>query len=82
MFYYTYIIKSQKTCKLYIGSSGDLRKRIKDHNKGTTKSTKSGIPWVLIYYEAHRSKSLAIKAERHYKTGQGRRQIKKKLGLK
>jgi len=82
MFYYTYIIISKKTGNLYIGSSSDLITRIKDHNRGKTKSTKFGIPWELLYYEAHRSKGLAIRAEMHYKTGQGRRQIKKKLGLK
>ena len=81
MFCYTYIIYSKITGKLYIVSTSDLRRRINEHNNGSTKSTKSGVPWNLIYYEAHKSKSLAIKAEMHYKTGQGRRQIKKKLGL-
>ncbi|MFA6993852.1 MAG: GIY-YIG nuclease family protein [Patescibacteria group bacterium] len=81
MFYYVYLLKSLKTDKLYIGSTNDLKKRITDHNRGKTSSTKSGQPWKLIYYEAHLTKTLARKAELFYKTGQGRRQIKSKLGL-
>jgi len=79
--YYVYILQSLKTNKLYTGSTEDLRKRIIEHNTGQTMSTKFGKPWKLVYYEAHLSKTLARKTEIFYKTGQGRRQIKKKLGL-
>ncbi|MEK7067487.1 MAG: GIY-YIG nuclease family protein [Patescibacteria group bacterium] len=79
--HYVYILQSFKINKLYIGSTADLRNRIIEHNLGQTKSTKFGRPWKLIYYEAHLNKTLALKAEIFYKTGQGRRQIKKKLGL-
>lgn len=79
--FYVYILLSKITSKLYIGSTEDLRQRVKDHNRGQVTSTKSSIPWTLIYYEVHRNKTLARKSELFYKTGQGRRQIKKKLGF-
>jgi len=79
--YYLYILQSKTNNKLYKGSTDDLRKRFKEHNDGKVKSTKSGKPWELIYYEAHKNKTLARKAEIFYKTSQGRRQLKKKLGL-
>lgn len=79
--FYTYILQSIKTRKLYVGSTEDLRRRFKEHNNGKTISTKAFVPWRLIYYEAHLTKTLARKAEIFYKTGQGRRQLKKKLGL-
>ena len=79
--YYFYILQSKVNNKLYKGSTENLRKRFKEHNSGKVKSSKNGTPWNLIYYEAHRNKTLARKTELFYKTGQGRRQLKKKLGL-
>jgi putative endonuclease len=58
-----------------------LKERLREHNDGKSKFTKSYLPWKLVYYEAHISKTLARKSELFYKTGQGRRQIKRKLGL-
>ncbi len=80
--YYVYILKSKKTDNLYVGSTIDLRNRVQEHNNGETKSTKFGRPWKLLYYEAYCEKTLAQKTELFYKTGQGRRQIKKKLSTK
>jgi putative endonuclease len=79
--YYFYTLQSQINDKLYKGTTNDLKKRVKEHNSGKVKSTKPYRPWKLIYYEAHRNKTLARKTEIFYKTGQGRRQLKKKLGL-
>ncbi len=61
--FYVYILKSQKTKKLYIGFTSDLRRRFIEHNKGITKSTKHGIPWKLVYYESFQSKLDAVKRE-------------------
>ncbi|MFZ5559224.1 MAG: GIY-YIG nuclease family protein [Patescibacteria group bacterium] len=79
--YYFYVLQSQTNNKLYKGSTEDLRKRLEEHNKGKVASTKNGRPWNLIYYEGHRNKILARKTELFYKTGQGRRHLKEKLGL-
>ncbi len=80
LMYYTYVLDSEKNNRLYVGSSGDLQKRLAEHNNGEVKSTKAYCPWEIVYYEAHRNKTLARKAEIFYKTSQGRRQLKKKLG--
>jgi len=80
IFYYVYVLKSTVINRRYTGSTENLPSRVKNHNDGKVKSTKPYRPWQLIYYEAHSSKTLARKAEIFYKTGQGRRQLKKKLG--
>ncbi len=80
--HYVYVLKSIKSDKLYKGSTNNLRERLRSHNEGQVRSTKSGRPWELIYYEAHKTKNLARITELFYKTSQGRRQLKKKLGLK
>lgn len=50
--FYVYILESKKKNDLYIGYSADLRKRVVEHNRGLSFSTKNKIPLKLIYYEA------------------------------
>lgn len=79
MFYYVYILKSEKNNSLYIGFSADLKKRFERHNKGLNKATKPFIPYQLIFYEAFRDKIDALNREKYLKSGFGRRSIKKML---
>jgi putative endonuclease len=74
--YYVYLLKSETNGKLYIGYSKDLKKRLLEHNSKVTKSTKSGIPWKLIYYEAFENKTDALREENFLKSGKGRERIK------
>ena len=69
--YYLYVLKSQKykTTKIYIGSTSDLVRRVKQHNNMENISTRYGIPWKLIYYEAFESKQDALNIEKGLKTG-------------
>ena len=65
--YYVYVLKSQKYKRTYIGSTSDLKRRVREHNKGRVKATKYGIPWNLVYYEAFWSKKDALGREMHLK---------------
>ncbi|MCX5726312.1 MAG: GIY-YIG nuclease family protein [Candidatus Saganbacteria bacterium] len=77
--YYTYILRSLKDKKLYVGFTEDIQKRFNEHNSGLVKSTKDRMPFELIYYEACLNKLDAIKREKYFKTGFGRRFIKERL---
>lgn len=77
--YYTYVLESKKDNKLYIGWTNNLEKRLKDHNNKKVDSTKNRIPLNLIYFEACLSKQEAIKREKYFKTGFGRRYLKNRL---
>ena len=79
--YYVYVLRSTLTGHRYVGSTDDLKERMRKHNAGEVVSTKPHRPWCLLYYEAHLTKTLARRAEQFYKKSQGRRQMKKKLGL-
>jgi len=70
--FYVYILKSQTNGKRYVGQTANLAHRITSHNKGDSKYTKSGMPWVLVYSEAYDTRSEAIKRELYFKTGKGR----------
>jgi len=57
----------------------NLRERIKKHNAGKVKSTSGRQPFKLIYYEACLNEQDAIKREKYFKTGFGRRYLKNRL---
>lgn len=77
--YYFYIIRSQKNGKLYLGSSPDLKVRLKSHNNGENKATKANIPYELIFYSGFKNKEDAISCEQYFKTTAGWRRIHKML---
>jgi putative endonuclease len=78
---YVYIIKSKKNGRIYVGSTEDVSLRLEQHNKGDSKSTKSYVPWELIRSEEYSDKTLALKREKFFKSGKGRRALKNLLGL-
>lgn len=65
--FYMYILKSIKDEKLYIGSTNDLRRRIKEHNAGLVESTKPRKPFKLVYYESYASEEDARHREHNLK---------------
>ncbi len=80
--YYVYLLESQKTGDLYIGSTNNLRRRVQDHNKEKSFSTKRYVPWKLIYYEAYIAEILARMREKRLKYhGNAIRELKKRAGL-
>ncbi len=46
--FYTYILQSKKSGKLYIGYMSDLRKRFKEHKDGKDPYTKGRRPFRLF----------------------------------
>jgi len=77
--FYTYVLKSQIDKKLYVGYSNNLRKRIFEYEKGLVQATKIRRPLFLVYYEACLNKDKAIKREKYFKTGFGRRYLKDRI---
>ena len=74
-----YVIRSEIDGRIYIGMSQNLSRRIKEHNKGLTKSTKGYRPWKLMYFEKYPTRMLARSRERYLKSGIGRELLKTKL---
>lgn len=77
--HYTYVLFSEADRKLYIGATGDLRKRLKLHAAGRVRSTASRQPLRLIYYEACPSADDAYRRERYLKSGRGGRYLRSRL---
>ena len=65
---------------IYIGSTNDLHKRLREHNNGKSRSTKRYIPWELVYYEAYISEVDAREREKKLKHhGKGLAELKKRI---
>ena len=79
VFYYTYILKSDKDGELYIGYTANLKKRFIRHNKGLNIATKPHIPYKLIYFEGFLNRIDAKRREIYLKSGWGIRSINKLL---
>ncbi len=65
--YYTYILKSATSGKIYIGQTSDLKKRIDRHNTGGSLYTKDKGPWEVLYSFTFSTRSEAILLERKLK---------------
>jgi len=61
---YLYILKSEKTGKYYVGSSDNPERRLEtQHNIGFVRSTRSGIPWKLVFKQEYIDLQTARKVE-------------------
>ncbi|PYJ85107.1 MAG: excinuclease ABC subunit C [Verrucomicrobia bacterium] len=76
--FYTYVLRCSDG-NLYIGSTGNLRRRLVQHEAGRVPATAPRLPVTLEYYEACRSEGSARLREKQLKTGFGRAYLKRRL---
>lgn len=74
--FYTYVLRSEKDSKLYLGYTSNLKKRLKEHQGGEVSSTKSRLPVNLIFYEAFLNQKDALRREKYFKTNPGKKSLK------
>lgn len=78
-YFYVYVLKSEKDGNNYVGFTGNLRKRLNEHEKGLVKSTANRQPLKLIYFEACLNQQDTTKREKYLKTSWGKRYLKSRL---
>ena len=77
---FVYILASLKDpTKMYIGRTGNLNTRLKQHNQGTGNYSKAHVPWRIETYVAFSDEKLAESFERYLKRGSGHAFLKKRL---
>jgi len=72
MDYYVYVLLSEKDGKLYTGISQAPEARLKAHNRGETRSTRSRRPFEMVYCERVGDRRKAREKEKFLKSGIGR----------
>ena len=79
MYYYIYILQSEKDNQYYTGYTSNLKERLKLHNDGKVTSTKNRIPLKLVYFEGCLNQQDATHREKYLKTSWGKRYIKERI---
>ena len=70
-----YILQSLATGRFYVGSTSDLRRRLSEHLRQHSPSTRGRGPWKLIYQEPYASLAEARRRERELKSWKSHRSI-------
>ena len=76
--FYVYVLRSESTGRLYIGTTNDLERRLAQHQCGRSKATKGRGPWKLVHAEEHGRLSQARKREHYLKHKPGARRDKRR----
>lgn len=77
MYYVYYLLMSSD--KIYTGSTGNLKRRFLQHQRGEVRSTSRYLPIELVGYEAYILKSDAQRRERYLKTTEGKRYFRQQF---
>jgi len=80
MKWYVYFLRSLiKKNWIYVGSTNDLERRLKEHNSKKVLATKAYLPYSMIYTEQFDNEYEARQRERYFKYWKGRIEKKKIL---
>jgi len=74
--FYTYVLKSVETGKLYVGKTANLRERLRSHFYHKVKTTKKWGKIRLVFYEAFLSEKDSVRREKYFKTSKGKASLR------
>ncbi len=74
---YVYALKSKIRSYIYVGMTSDINDRIRRHNSGYEKTTRSYRPFELIYLEEFENRQEARIKEKYLKSGVGKEFLKR-----
>jgi len=67
-----YILQSESSGRFYVGHTNDLERRLEEHQRGQTTSTRNRGPWKVVLREEFESKKAAAERERQIKSWKSR----------
>ncbi len=76
-----YILFSEKRSRYYVGQTTDIEKRLKRHNQGLVRFTKSGTPWKIVLQTEVSNRSEALILEKKIKKRRAKRYIDNQFGV-
>jgi putative endonuclease len=78
--HYVYLLQSKTfEAQRYVGITGDLKRRLAEHNAGKSSHTSKYTPWKLVTYVAFSDARKAKNFERYLKSGSGHAFARKRL---
>ena len=79
MYFYVYVLLSEKDGNFYTGYTDNIQARIKLHYNGKVISTKNRRPLKLIYWEGCLNQQDATRREKYLKSGNGKIYLKNRI---
>ncbi|MEI6509295.1 MAG: GIY-YIG nuclease family protein [Bacteroidota bacterium] len=79
MYFYVYVLLSEKDNMFYTGYTANLKERLKQHIEGKVYSTKNRLPVKLIYFEGCLNQQDATRREKYLKSGSGKIYLRNRL---
>jgi putative endonuclease len=73
---FVYILQSEATGRFYVGSTSDLDRRLSEHARNHTPSTRNRGPWKLVHQEAFPSLAEARRREYEIKRWKSARMMR------
>ncbi len=77
--WYVYILRSARDGNIYVGSTNNLERRLKQHSNGECISTSKRLPMALESYVAVKTEEHARSLELYFKSGSGAAILKKRV---
>ena len=77
--WHVYVLKSIHHPFLYVGSTNDLDRRLKEHNEGRSLATAPYKPYIVRTSISFPDEKHARMLEKYFKTGSGRTILKKRI---
>jgi len=75
-----YMLQSKSfESQCYVGVTSDIKRRLAEHNAGSSPHTSKYLPWKLVTYVAFSDARKAETFERYLKSGSGHAFAKKRL---
>ena len=74
--WFEYALRSLSDGWFYVGMTSRLETRVKEHNAGYNRSTRSRVPFDLVYAERFDTRLAAQAREKYLKSGVGRAYLK------
>jgi putative endonuclease len=70
-----YILRSERSGRLYIGQTNDIERRLVEHESGVTASTRGKGPWELLHSKEFSTRHDAMSFEHKLKSWKSRTRI-------
>jgi putative endonuclease len=74
--FYLYILRNKETDRFYIGSTNNLGRRLEEHQKGKTRTTRILKINELVYFEEYSTEKEARDREKKLKSYKSKKYIK------
>jgi putative endonuclease len=74
--YFVYVLSSEGRQYWYVGLTNNLERRIRQHQNGKERTTRSYRPFRLVHSESYITRQAARNREKYLKSGVGREWLK------